>query len=439
MARDEFLSGPLAEQDLADDTARKAYSFELARAESGGKTEEDGDSEPQVKEPLVSLEPVRAASALLDYQADLSAKIVALCQRKPPENIGLVALPTGAGKTRTAVCSVIELVVSSKASCVLWLAPSRELLEQAISAFHALWPYAGARKSGLDLFRCHVSKSYPVSRRASAYFSTPQMLYQRLLDRKTKIPIWDLIVFDEAHLAEAPTFRDALTLARELGESEAPCFGLSATPGRSDEASTRSLVGLFNRCLLTSKLLGKDAFSSLRKYGVLADVSFETIPLPSEATSAKGAPVNLERFRATTELCKSLSKSSSTLVFAGSVRHAVALAVSLRHQGIPAAWVSGAMSARDRERTLRAFEAGAFRVLVNKTLLATGYDCPAIANVILTVPVRSAVLFEQMVGRASRGPRVGGNPRSKVWYFEDHIKWHGKPSSYQRYALSGWR
>jgi DNA repair protein RadD len=97
------------------------------------------------------------------------------------------------------------------------------------------------------------------------------------------------------------------------------------------------------------------------------------------------------------------------------------------------------MSSTDRDRTIRAFEAGALSVLINKTLLATGYDCPAISNVILTVPIRSAVLFEQMVGRASRGPRVGGNSKATVWYFEDHLKWHGEPASYQRYALSGWR
>jgi superfamily II DNA or RNA helicase len=127
------------------------------------------------------------------------------------------------------------------------------------------------------------------------------------------------------------------------------------------------------------------------------------------------------------------------MVFSGSIRHAVALAVSLRHVGVAAAWVSGAMSPRERQRTIRAFEAGALSILVNKTLLATGYDCPAISNVVLTVPVRSAVLFEQMVGRASRGPTVGGNARATIWYFEDHIKWHGKPASYQRYALSGWQ
>lgn len=65
------------------------------------------------------------------------------------------------------------------------------------------------------------------------------MLYQRMVRSRSNLPCWDLVIFDEAHLAEAPTFRDALTLARELGDAEAPRFGLSATPGglKSQEPS----------------------------------------------------------------------------------------------------------------------------------------------------------------------------------------------------------
>lgn len=440
-ARDPLLLGPLSEEDLADDVARQGYLDEIERAESAIHASSDVD-EDSAEEPmgLVGLEPVSAESSLLDYQAELVREIVGLCSRNPPDNIGLVALPTGAGKTRTAVCAILKLVAANSVGKVLWLAPSRELLEQAVGAFQALWPIGGSRVIGLDLLRCHVLKDYPKATRASVYFSTPHMLYLRLIRARPKLPVWDLVVFDEAHLAGAPTFRDALTLARELGVTEAPCFGLSATPGRSKESGTDSLIGLFNRRLLTSRLLGKDAFAALRQRGVLAQVEFRTISGgAAKFHSHKGAAADIQRFRATTSLCRQISNSGNTIVFSGSIRHAVALAVSLKHQGVAAAWVSGAMSHRDRERTIKAFEAGALSVLVNKNLLATGYDCPAISNVVLTVPIRSAVLFEQMVGRASRGPLVGGNAKATVWYFEDHIKWHGRPASYQRYALSGWR
>jgi superfamily II DNA or RNA helicase len=441
ISKDPLLLGPLSQEDLADAKSRVLYLRETERSEGGVRASIDpDDSALRRSEGVIGLEPVSLLANLLDYQAELATEIVALCKRRPPDNIGLVALPTGAGKTRTAVCAALQLIAQGSVDRVLWLAPSSELLEQAIGAFEALWPTVGSPSGGLDLLRCHVLKAYPVAKRAAVYFSTPQMLYKRLLRERSRLPLWNLVIFDEAHLAEAPTFRDALTLARELGGTEAPCFGLSATPGRSDESETDSLVGLFRRRLLTSHLLGKDPFDSLRKRGVLARVHFRTIPLNGPITrSQKEAVADVERFRATISLCQRLSQFKSTIVFAGSIKHAVALSISLRHLGLTSAWVSGAMSSDERERTLKAFETGAISVLINKSLLATGYDCPAISNVVLTVPIRSAVLFEQMVGRASRGPRVGGNATSTVWYFEDHIRWHGRPASYQRYALSGWR
>lgn len=442
LPKDLFLSGPLSQEDLADNETRQSYLKQVEFAEGGLRHLVDED-ETALALPAgtVGLEPHNDNFGLLDYQEDLVSQIVTLCAKNPPNNIGLVALPTGAGKTRTAVSAALKLIESLSTTSILWLAPSRELLEQAVGAFQALWSLAGIRSVGIDLFRCHILKQYPNPARASVYFSTPQMLYQRLTKGKPKLPSWDLVIFDEAHLADAPTFRDALTLARELAGRLSPCFGLSATPGRASEQGTDSLIGLFNRRLLTSKTLGKDAFAALRARGVLANVIFETIPIVvSDQLTHGDATVDIQRFRSTTSLCRSLSKAGrSTIVFSGSVRHAVALSASLKRQGVSAAWVSGAMSVRERDRTLRAFEAGAFSVLVNKTLLATGYDCPAISNVVLTVPIKSAVLFEQMVGRASRGPRVGGNEEATVWYFDDHIKWHGRPSSYQRYALSGWR
>ena len=92
-----------------------------------------------------------------------------------------------------------------------------------------------------------------------------------------------------------------------------------------------------------------------------------------------------------------------------------------------------------RRDTLRDFERGGLSIVLNKALLATGYDCPAIGHVILATPVRSAIMFEQVVGRASRGPLVGGNAHSTVWQFEDHLAMHGLPQSYHRYADYDWK
>ena len=53
--------------------------------------------------------------------------------------------------------------------------------------------------------------------------------------------------------------------------------------------------------------------------------------------------------------------------------------------------------------------------LQNARLLVAGYDLPMVDSVILTVPVGSAVAFEQIVGRAARGPAVGGTARATIF------------------------
>ena len=91
-----------------------------------------------------------------------------------------------------------------------------------------------------------------------------------------------------------------------------------------------------------------------------------------------------------------------------------------------------------RESILGRFAAGEIPVLFNKTLLATGYDCPGVTDVVLATPIRSAILWEQMLGRASRGPAVGGTEVGYVWELDDHRNMHHRVMSYVRYRGELW-
>jgi superfamily II DNA or RNA helicase len=144
------------------------------------------------------------------------------------------------------------------------------------------------------------------------------------------------------------------------------------------------------------------------------------------------------RFRSIVETVSTLPLGERAIVFAASIEHGAAIAAAVTDRGRPAALVSGYQDPKARRRTLDAFERGELAVLVNKAILIAGYDCPAVKHVLLTVPVRSAVAFEQMVGRGSRGPKVGGNRESFVWQLDDMLALHGAPSSYSRYRDQSW-
>jgi superfamily II DNA or RNA helicase len=53
-------------------------------------------------------------------------------------------------------------------------------------------------------------------------------------------------------------------------------------------------------------------------------------------------------------------------------------------------------------------------VLCNFGILTTGFDAPEISCAVIARPTDSLVLYSQMIGRAIRGPKSGGNEVSEI-------------------------
>ena len=416
----------------------EAYYPGLAREyakDSDGPVEEGGDGEgqPAVR---VRLRAAQAGPPLLGYQLELVTEFERVCTAPKGNNVALLTLPTGAGKTRTAAVALLRLLTNGDAQTVLWLAPTRELLEQATATLESVWHW-DRNAVDLDLVRADLLPRFPQDVERGILFATPHMLAARL--RRGVMPDADVVVFDEAHHVQAPVFRRALEQVRRARTTA--IIGLSATPGRTSEEETERLVDFFDGRLLRSEELGRDPIGVLQRRGVLARVAFKEVP--RGAAGRRGTAVDpvgdVERFRATVRLAKGLARKARVLVFTPSVDHAGLIAGALRCQGTGAASVSARHEHGIRRERLRAFERGELSVIVNKQLLATGYDCPAVRHVILATTIGSPILFEQIVGRASRGPLVGGHARSTVWQFEDHLAAHGLPQSYYRYSDYDWK
>jgi len=105
-----------------------------------------------------------------------------------------------------------------------------------------------------------------------------------------------------------------------------------------------------------------------------------------------------------------------TLVFAATVEHALLLATVLSALGVAAKSVSGSTPTAERSRTIAWYKdpAPEHRVLTNFGVLTTGFDAPATSAAVIARPTKSLVLFSQMVGRATRGRRAGGNAEAEV-------------------------
>lgn len=456
--RDRFIEGPLSDPGLADPGLVDRYvqlTYGYAKDSPGGENNAESEDEDEVAHSeLPGSEALRRGAnrlALFDYQDDLASQLVSIATEPPPKNIALLSLPTGAGKTRTALAGIIQMLQAQAIKRVLWLAPSRELLDQAFIGLRLAWERSPAAPD-LVAFRCHELKEFPIVEEPAIYFSTPQMLVKRVSHRLRRLPAFDFLLFDEAHHAVAPKFMDAMNRIRTVGGSLIPAVGLSATPGRSGEEETESLVRLFNKRLLTSKLLFPNALIKLQDRGILAKLEFRKIELPSklvgrvhvvESASQLSGPIrNLEvdpsRFKAILKTVSEIGEDNRVLVFCGSISHANAVGLVLSRLGHETGIVTSRTPLIERSNLLSAFAKGELSVLVNKSVLATGYDCPAVSHVILTMPIGSPILFEQIVGRVSRGPKIGGSEIGTIWQIDNNLAIHGRPASYHRYRDYEW-
>ena len=350
----------------------------------------------------------------------------------------MLHLPTGAGKTRTAMSIVVSHLRAHTPGLVLWLATTRELLDQAALEFHAAWQQAGDRQ--LSCLRFWSANDPPIDEvedgivvgglaKLNAFGKNRERLWN-LGDRTT------MVVFDEAHQAVATTYRDVLETV-VTRRPRTPLLGLSATPGRTwaDVDLDSEVADLFNRNKVTLDFLGSNPIAWMTAEGYLAKVAFSQLNVqpgiqlsPTDLTELSNAldiPATIaerlgndeQRNLRIIERLRHLSRSHPrVLVFAPSVSCARLLTSVCRGIGLRADLVTGQTEATERTRIIRDFTrpGGTHRLLLNYGVLTTGFDAPSASAALIARPTKSLVLYSQMLGRVIRGPKAGGTPTCEV-------------------------
>ncbi len=195
---------------------------------------------------------------LLDYQYYIKQRTLYNLNSGNAQERMLIHMPTGTGKTKTTmhiITNYIEFTMHKK-GVVIWVAHTIELLEQAYKTFCSVWGHLGDGEiTAYKLWGNHMIQDTSdelngiafcgLSKLMSLYDSNPA-LFERL-KRDCR-----LIVFDEAHKAAADKTKriiENLMLMPQSYENRA-LVGLSATPGRTTEAS-------YDNNLLTNMFGGK--------------------------------------------------------------------------------------------------------------------------------------------------------------------------------------
>jgi superfamily II DNA or RNA helicase len=374
------------------------------------------------------------------YQREAWDKLSAELARSRSTGIfqGLVVMPTGSGKTFTAVHWLLQHVVSGGGR-VLWLAHRHELLSQAGAEFHKLAALAHPRErlrvrivSGAHCTMTQVDPADDVVIASVASLARRPAIAQMLLQDEGH-----MVVIDEAHHAPAKSYRDLIEMlqARKTWR----VLGLTATPTRAVEQQRPILAQLFG-----GRILYQVGLHELIERRILAR------PIPVivstgahvEADVTDEDRAHYERFGEISEewLDRIASyvernalivehdlaerrKYGPTLIFAINVRHAALLTEDLRERGVRADYVASYRpdgSDGAPMDVIRQFRDGQLDVLVNVQMVTEGVEVPSIQSVFLTRPTTSEILMRQMIGRALRGPAVGGSEHAYLVSFEDH-------------------
>lgn len=384
---------------------------------------------PPVAPPTDTITP---AYGLFDHQRDAVRKLMPLLNQD--ERRAVLHLPTGVGKTRTAMHVVVNSLRTHDPSVVVWLASGSELLEQAVLAFREAWLHLGTRPIQLgsmwgermpDLD--NFSDGFLAVGLAKAWSMTSRIdpdWAARLASRVR------LVVFDEAHQSIAATYRrltDELTL-----DFRCALLGLTATPGRTwaDIDKDGELAEFFSGNKITLDVPSENPIEYLIDNGFLARPNFRTLfAEPGLSINDKELAHIADSLDIPERIITALSMSEQyltavlgaieklldighkrVLVFAATVDHARVLTAILVARNIRSDVVTGSTPERVRERAIKTFRSDDDipMILVNFGVLTTGFDAPQASAVVIARPTKSLVLYSQMVGRAIRGPKAGG-------------------------------
>lgn len=393
---------------------------------------------------------------LHDYQKNLKDKAVQILLNPSYTNRMLIHMPTGAGKTKTAMelasdylrCKSV-LGGFDNSGYVLWLAHSKELNDQAVETFTNTWRLRG--DYNIDMFRIYGDYEYPEeildSERAFVFIGFQKfnaMISSRnSLQIKIKNRILEkvkLVIVDEAHKSLASTYGAAINLLTQT-TGGTQLVGLTATPGRSsdqDDADNNHLAYFFNstKIVLVNDfgIPIPDPIGFLQERGVLARIDREPLITDVQLKLSEKEIKDLKVFgdeklkKILGELSKNPARNKliidkvnlavqngeSVLVFACNVEHCIILQTLLKALGIDSGTILSTTSKTDREDSIKKFKSNELKVLINYGVLTTGFDAPNLNTLIIARPTTSIVLYSQMVGRALRGLMNGGHEQNKL-------------------------
>lgn len=369
----------------------------------------------------------------------------------------LVAMATGTGKTKTCIAMLYRLLAANRFRRILFLVDRTALGEQAEGAFRdtrivQMQPFA-------DIFEVKAIGDTVPDASTKVHIATVQAMVKRIMftpEGSSPPPVdqYDCIIVDECHrgyLLDREATDEELSFRNEndyrskykavLDRFDAVRIGLTATPA----LHTTEIFGppVFRYGLQEAVIDGwlvdhappQQVLTELRHSGIQWQAG-ETVPMFDRVAGTltdhelpDDLGFEVEQFNrqvitraynaaVATGLAEQIDPAlpGKTLVFAATDQHAdilvdeIRTAMRARYGALEEAAVEKITGSVDRpSQRIRAFKNERLpSIVVTVDLLTTGIDVPEIVNLVFVRKVSSRILYEQMVGRATRlCPEIG--------------------------------
>lgn len=302
-----------------------------------------------------------------------------------PSGRFLLVIPTGGGKTFTAVKAINRLfengVLNPSQDKVLWTAHRTELITQAndtLKRFHDLYPDRPNFDNNVDVLMIGRTEEH--------------------LAINTNVK---LVIIDEAHHAALKNINYGPLFAhKHIG-----ILGLTATPSRHDgepleferESFSIGFPDLVKKGIVLKPEVRKVQGGSFDITNIVDDAQLEQLNNEYRNNNI------------ITELQEHAEEYKKVIIYVGTVSHVKSLydqllKSPLKNMYESISFITGEINSRNQERNQFIVQEKKYKrsIMVNVMVLSEGYDDPSINTVVMATPSQSKLYYMQAMGRAIR-------------------------------------
>lgn len=290
---------------------------------------------------------------------------------------------TGTGKTAAFLIPLINKLVADKDHKMMVLCPTRELAQQVEAEFVAF-------TRGMKLFSVSCVGGSPIYRQikelelgVNAVIGTPGRVKDLIERGKINMSYFDSIVLDEADRMLDMGFIDDMRFI--LGAMPKTKQGLFFSATFSPEI--KRLCTDFLKDPITVSIKSRDTAASVMQDVVRVNTDAEKVEALHEILSKP--------------------EYAKVLIFREMKRHVDGLAAELVKRGFKALALHGDMHNRERERAVKALEAGKVQVVIATDVAARGLDISDISLVVNYDIPNNYETYIHRIGRTGRGKKLG--------------------------------